>query len=69
MPKEHLGKTIALTVLLNQAALPLSGILVSKFAPIYGAQNVLLATGICAGLCGTVLLLKMNSVPQHEAVL
>ena len=62
VPKEHLGKTVALTVLLNQAVIPLSGLLVSKFAPIYGAQNVLLAAGICAGLCGTVLLLKMNSI-------
>ncbi len=69
VPKEHLGKTVALTVLLNQAVIPLSGLLVSKFAPIYGAQNVLLAAGICAGLCGTTLLLKMNSVPQPEAVL
>jgi MFS family permease len=55
IPREHLGKTIGLIMLLHQLSLPLAGYLVAAFASVHGPQIVML--GAVAGAAFVVLLL------------
>jgi MFS family permease len=76
IPREHLGKTIGLIILLNQVSLPLSGFLVAVFANTYGPQNVVLAAVVGSALIALALLplvLKLRyydenpgPTPHHE---
>src|SRR3990167_2696141 len=50
IPKEHLGKTIGLIVLINQLSIPLSGLLVANFSSNFGVKNLYLIVSLLAGL-------------------
>ncbi len=56
IPREHLGKTIGLIVLLNQVSLPISGFVVAIFATAHGPQAVLLGAVLGSVLVAVLLL-------------
>lgn len=47
IPKEHLGKTIGVIVLINQVSLPLAGLLIATFAKYPGVQGIFLIISLC----------------------
>ncbi|MFC7484821.1 hypothetical protein ACFQX7_38990 [Luedemannella flava] len=68
IPREHLGKTIGLIVLLNQASLPVSGLVVATFAKAHGAQAVMTGSVVGAVLVAASLLplvLKLRYSDAH----
>jgi MFS family permease len=58
IPREHLGKTIGLIVLLNQISLPISGLVVATFARTHGPQTVVFGS-VLGSVLITVLLLPL----------
>jgi hypothetical protein len=55
IPREDLGKTTGLIIMLNNLSQPLAGLLVSLFAGIYGAGAIIVALSLFMGLLGPLL--------------
>jgi MFS family permease len=56
IPREHLGKTIGVIVLLNQISLPISGLVVAAFATALGPQGVMIGAVLGSALFAVLLL-------------
>lgn len=50
IPKEHVGKTIGLLVLINQLSVPLAGLLVARYSVSIGVNNIYLLVGFLTTL-------------------
>ncbi|MGJ5199511.1 MULTISPECIES: MFS transporter [Bradyrhizobium] len=55
IPREDLGKTTGLIIMLNNLSQPLAGLLVSVFAGRYGAGTVIVALSLFMGLLGPLV--------------
>ncbi|NTJ45002.1 MFS transporter [Agrobacterium larrymoorei] len=55
IPRQDLGKTTGLVVMLNNLSQPLAGLLVTLFAGIYGAGGVITALSLFMGIVGVLV--------------
>ncbi|MDH6114570.1 MFS family permease [Kitasatospora sp. MAP12-15] len=76
IPREHFAKTIGIIILLNQASLPLAGLLVTSFATTHDPRSVVLGS-VVGSVCIAVLLIPLltrlrylhahpDSAPNHQ---